>query len=108
MELLSAAIVEQPDSAALGELRNEIARGGTGGWDLEFLKHPFFLRMIMDLTLDGEAPSGRRAEILSRWSRRKLVRDLRSARSTLIPVCDRDAFIHDVEILMEAVAGEMT
>lgn len=107
-ELLSAAIIEQPDSASLGELRNEIARGGTGGWDLEFLKHPFFLRMIMDLTLDGEAPSGRRAEILLRWSRRKLVRDLRSARSTLIPVRDRDAFICDVEMLMEAVAGEMT
>lgn len=108
IELLSAAIAEQPDAHALVQLRDEVTAGGTGGWDMEFLQHPFFLRMIMDLTLDGETPSGRRAEILARWSRRKLARDLRSARVTPLPVSDRDGFIHDVELLMENVAGEMT
>ena len=107
LELVTAVAAARPDNSELGRLRDGLAAGDSIDWETEFLRHPFFLRMILDLVAEGEQVQRGRADLLTRWSRRKLIRDLMSGRALPRPVRDRDAFIEDVERLMEAAAAEM-
>lgn len=98
---------QKPDNPGLKHLYDVIASDQPTGWPEELLTHPFFLRMILDLVASGANPADTRVAILNQWSFAKLARDLRSARNTICPVTDRDAYIDDMEALMERAAGEM-
>jgi len=107
IDFVAAAAAEEPDNPHLRSLRDALLRGEDGGWGQEFLRHPFFLRMIVDLTAEGSDPAASRSELIGSWVWSKLVRDLKTARSTPVEVHDRNSFIERMEGMMAEIAGEM-
>ena len=105
--LVDAVAEEVPESEGLVALAQAGRGGSDGGWGKEFLRHPFFLRIILDLAAEGGSPAGTRADLIRQWVWRKLTRDLKTSRSTPVPVVDRNAFIEQMEAIMTAVAGAM-
>lgn len=105
--LVDAVNEEMPHNAGLKDLSAELRSGSATGWGEEFLRHPFFLRMIIDLAAEGGSPSETRASLIGQWVWRKLTRDLKSARVTPVPPDDRNGFLEKMEEVMTAVAGAM-
>ena len=107
LALVEAVAQEEPTNEGLLAL-SEALRGGSGtSWGDEFLRHPLFLRMIVDLAAEGTSPSRTRAGVIGQWVWSKLGRDLRAPRATPVPATDRNAFIEQMEAVMAAVAGAM-
>ena len=107
LALVDSVAREVPDNAGLQALFEALSKSTDSGWGEEFLRHPFFLRIIMDLAAEGGAPSRTRAELIGQWVWRKLTRDMKTPRATPVPVTDRNAFIEQTEAVMAAVAGAM-
>jgi hypothetical protein len=102
-----ASAAETPDNRHLTALNEKLAAGGDGGWGVEFLRHPLFLRMIVDLAAEGGDPSRTRSGLIASWVWAKLTRDLKSARATPVPVEDRNLFLENMERVMTAAAAAM-
>ena len=102
-----SSAAEAPDNHHLAALNEALAAGGDGGWGLDFLRHPFFLRMIVDLAAEGGDPSRTRSGLIASWVWAKLTRDLKSARATPVPIEDRNLFIERMEEVMTAAAAAM-
>lgn len=107
VSLVEAAAAEVPERKGLRQFAAAVRKGSDIGWPTEFLRHPFFLRIIIDLAADGGSPSRTHAELIGQWVWRKLTRDLKAARATPVPVTDRNSFIERMEAVMAAVAGAM-
>lgn len=102
-----ASAAEAPDNRHLAALNEAVAAGGDGGWGVEFLRHPLFLRMIVDLAAEGADPSRTRSGLIASWVWAKLTRDLKSGRATPVPVEDRNLFLENMERVMTAAAAAM-
>ena len=107
-QLVEAVAAEEPQNEALARFSNALRRGNSASWDKDLLRHPLYLRMIVDLAAEGFEPSGRRAELMEEWIWRKLARDLKAARLTPVQVVDRDEFIDRMLNVMTRVAAAMT
>lgn len=107
LSLVDAAASEAPDSLGLRALQRALVAGEDADWRDDLLRHPFFLRMIIDLAAEDHAPSRTQVEIIGDWVWSKLARDLRAGRALPVPVKDRNQFIEQMELCMTAVAGEM-
>lgn len=107
LTLVQAALGESPDNRGLTRLRDDLQSGFDCGWDEEFLHHPFFLRMILDLVGEATRPLGSRCSIINAWIWAKLVRDLKASRQLPYAVTDRNRFIEQMEAAMTAAAGAM-
>jgi len=107
-QLVQAIAAEEPSNLLLSEFSSALNRGDSAGWDQDLLRHPLFLRMIVDLVAEGVEPSELRAELVEQWVWRKLTRDLKAARLTPVPVVDRDEFIEKMLSVMTRVASAMT
>ena len=107
LTLVQAALAECPDNPGLMRLRDDLRSGSDSGWDEEFLHHPFFLRMILDLVGEAARPLGSRCAIINAWVWAKLIRDLKASRQLPYAVTDRNRFIEQMEAAMTAAAGAM-
>lgn len=107
LALVEAVAQEIPENQGLKAFAEALQSGADSGWDREFLGHPFFLRMIVDLVADGGSPSETRAGLIGQWVWRKLTRDLKTSRDTPASANDRNAFIEQMEAVMTSVAGAM-
>lgn len=107
LKLVQGALDEAPNNAGLMRLRDDLCSGSNSGWDEEFLHHPLFLRMILDLVGEAAQPLGSSCEIIDAWIWAKLVRDLKASRQLAYEVTDRNRFIEQMEAVMTAAAGAM-
>lgn len=108
IELVRHASQKAPSNRNLTSFLEKVRKKKSGGWEVELLKHPLFSRMILDLVADATDPTENRSQLISNWIRQKLIRDLKAARETPIPIKDRDDFLHLTNELMVEVAALMT
>jgi hypothetical protein len=107
VEFIEAACAEAPNNPGLQVLARDVARDRQNAWGPDLLRHPLFLRMVVELAAEGEVPQQSQAVTLARWTRAKLKRDLRANRALPVEVRDRDAFLEEMEQLMTQVAARM-
>lgn len=107
-ELVEHASIQDPANQNISAFLEEVRKKQSGGWDAEFLRHPLFLRMTLDLIAEGMNPAENSSKLISTWTHQKLIRDLKAARETPVPITDRDDFLHSIKKLMAEVAGLMT
>ena len=107
LALVQAVKEEAPQNEGIDDLAAELGSNAPPRWGEELLRHPLFLRMIVDLAAEGGAPGEGRASLIAQWIWRKLTRDLKASRVTPVAVDDRNAFIEKMETVMTKVAGAM-
>lgn len=105
--LAASAAARHPGCIALERFRAAIAAGEATGWPEALVRHPFFLRMIVDLLLEGAEPARNRAGLLADWTWAKLRRDLRTDRATPVPVTDLAGYLDDIDAVHCAAARAM-
>lgn len=103
---IRAAVNEAPENKSLSVLLEQV-QSRSSRWDDDILKHPLFLRMIVDLAAEGSEVGNTRAQILRQWVWRKLMRDLKTDRQLPVPVEDSYEFIDKMETAMTCVSAAM-
>ncbi|GAA0270602.1 hypothetical protein GCM10009127_08390 [Alteraurantiacibacter aestuarii] len=105
--LVEQVSIQDPENQNFSVFLEAVRQRQSGGWDAEFLRHPLFLRMTLDLIGEGMHPAKNSSELISLWTDQKLIRDLKAARETPVPITDRDEFLHSIRNLMAEAAGLM-
>jgi hypothetical protein len=94
--------------AHLAEFRSLIASGASAQFYADLPFNPLFLRFILDDVLADGVRSANRTQLLERWLRRKIARELAKGRELdLVPPPDGGSVVDALLRAMEAVAAAM-
>lgn len=91
----------------LVRLRDRLKRGECPERELELLRHPLLLQMIVDLAGSGEEAGTTSADVLGKWTALKMRRDLETDRVLPTEVHNAADYIDTMGQALEDVAGAM-